>query len=150
MVQGLVKRVLNEIRKTPVGLASYTVGLDSRVEDVMRLLDVRSNGVRVLGIHGMGGVGKTTLAKALFNRLVAYFEYRGFISNVRETSAGHEGLVSLQNRLIGTVYEKRVLIVLDDVDNVEQLSALVGKRDWSAETETYSSRQSSGCVKDKL
>lgn len=151
MVQGLVKKVLNEIRKTPVGLASYTVGLDSRVEDAMRLLDVRSNGVRVLGIHGMGGVGKTTLAKALFNRLVAYFEHRGFISNVRETSAGHEGLVTLQNRLIGslstlkmpvnelnagisaikaTVYEKRVLIVLDDVDNVEQLSALVGNRDW--------------------
>ncbi|KAM1719345.1 hypothetical protein ACFX12_021169 [Malus domestica] len=151
VVQGLVKKVLNEIRKTPVGLASYTVGLDSRVEDVMRLLDVRSNGVRVLGIHGMGGVGKTTLAKALFNRLVAYFEHRGFISNVRETSAGHEGLVSLQNRLIGslstvkmpvnelnagisaikaTVYEKRVLIVLDDVDNVETLSALVGNRDW--------------------
>ncbi|XP_048440606.1 disease resistance protein RPV1-like [Pyrus x bretschneideri] len=145
VVQGLVKKVLNVLRKTPVGLASYTVGLDSRVEDVMRLLDVRSNGVQVLGIHGMGGVGKTTLAKALFNRLVADFAYRGFISNVTETSAGHE------NRLIGslstlkmpvnelnagisamkgTVYEKRVLIVLDDVDNVEQLSALVGNRDW--------------------
>ncbi|KAM0961793.1 hypothetical protein ACFX2I_021007 [Malus domestica] len=131
VVQGLVKKVLNEIRKTPVGLGSYTVGLDSRVEDAMRLLDVRSNGVRVLGIHGMGGVGKTTLAKALFNRLVAYFEHRGFISNVRETSAGHEGLVSLQNRLIGSLSTvKRILIVLDDVDNVEQLSALVGNRDW--------------------
>ncbi|VVA27678.1 PREDICTED: TMV resistance, partial [Prunus dulcis] len=151
LIQLLVKTVLTEMNKTPVGLDAYTVGLDSRVEDVMRLLDVRSNSIRVVGIHGMGGVGKTTLAKALFNSLVSYFECHSFISNVREISAGHEGLVSLQNKLIGSlssntisvnelnngisaikaiVYEKQVLIVLDDVDNVNQLNALVGNRQW--------------------
>ncbi|KAI5352529.1 hypothetical protein L3X38_005420 [Prunus dulcis] len=151
LIQLLVKTVLTEMNKTPVGLDAYTVGLDSRVEDVMRLLDVRSNSIRVVGIHGMGGVGKTTLAKALFNSLVSYFECHSFISNVREISAGHEGLVSLQNKLIGSlssntisvnelnngisaikaiVYQKQVLIVLDDVDNVNQLNALVGNRQW--------------------
>ncbi|XP_008222667.1 PREDICTED: TMV resistance protein N-like [Prunus mume] len=151
LIQLLVKMVLTEIRKTPMGLPAYTVGLDSRVEDMMRLLDVRSKRIRVVGIHGMGGVGKTMLARALFNRLVGYFECRSFISSVREISAGLEGLVSLQNGLIAglssnqvsvnelnigiseikkIVYEKRVLIVLDDVDNVNQLNALVGNRQW--------------------
>ena len=86
LVKNLIKTVLIELRKTPVGLAAYTVGLDSRVEKLLKLLDIKSNGIRILGFYGMGGVGKTTLAKALYNRVVGHFEHRCFISNVREIS----------------------------------------------------------------
>ncbi|RWR92624.1 disease resistance protein TAO1-like protein isoform X2 [Cinnamomum micranthum f. kanehirae] len=53
------------------------------------------------GFHGMGGVGKTTLAKALYNKLVSQFEHRSFISNVREASMQPNGLVFLQRKLLG-------------------------------------------------
>ncbi|PON53731.1 TIR-NBS-LRR-like protein [Trema orientale] len=106
---------------------------------------------RVLGFHGMGGVGKTTLAKALFNKLVGHFELHSFIPNMGEVSAHLDGQILLQNKLIHdlsngsyppvndvregftaikrVVYEKRVLVVLDDVEHVRHLNALMSEKE---------------------
>ncbi|XP_042978788.1 disease resistance protein RPV1-like [Carya illinoinensis] len=150
LIESLVKRVLTELAKTPVGLDTYIVGLDTRLETLTSLLDVRSNGIRVLRLYGMGGVGKTTLAKALCNKIIGHFDCLSFISKVRENSAKDADLVSLQNKIIhdlssgkSPVYsagaikevlqEKRVLIVLYDVDNISKLEALIGRREWFSE-----------------
>ncbi|XP_037492085.1 disease resistance protein RPV1 [Jatropha curcas] len=154
LIQRLVKRILTELGRT-VGLSTYTVGLESRVEKLMDLLNVKSNQIQVLGLHGMGGIGKTTLAKALYNKLIKHFKYRCFISSVREIAEGDGGLTSLQNKFLhdlsankvppvnevvdGVIKikrmlaEQRVLAVLDDVNDVSQLNVLAGKRDWFGE-----------------
>ncbi|GKV22769.1 hypothetical protein SLEP1_g32598 [Rubroshorea leprosula] len=107
LIRVLVKEVLKQLSNTPINVARHAVGLDSRVEELMRLLNVRSNSVEVLGLHGMGGIGKTTLAKALYNKLLGHeFECRSFISNVRECSAKVDGLLSLQSKLIDDLQTK--------------------------------------------
>ena len=85
LIQLLVERVLKELDSTPLNVAPYTVGLDSRIEELMSWLDVRSNGIRVLGLHGVGGVGKTTLAKALCNKLVGSFKCLVFMEKDRKS-----------------------------------------------------------------
>ncbi|XP_061367705.1 disease resistance protein RPV1-like [Gastrolobium bilobum] len=154
LIRRLVQRVLKELSNTPMVVAEFAVGLEERVSKVMKLLELESNGVRVLGLYGYGGVGKTTLAKGLFNNLLNRFEHRCFISSVREFSSKDDGLVSLQSKIIenlfpgggggapiisdvdfgisvikGRLRENRVLLVLDDVDDVKQLDALC-KREW--------------------
>ncbi|GMJ13154.1 hypothetical protein like AT1G27170 [Hibiscus trionum] len=157
VIRVLLREVLKHVSNTPVEVAAYPVGLDARVAELINILDVKSNGIKVVGLHGMGGIGKTTLAKAVFNKILGLdrFEHRSFISNVRELSKQEDGLVSLQHKLVGDLFGstaatgltanevdvnaskirkniqgKKVLIVLDDVDDENQLNALGAGFKW--------------------
>ena len=125
------------------------VGINSRIEAVAKLLDIESNDVRMVGITGLGGIGKTTIAKAIYNSFSNHFKAKSFVENVREWSKTEEGKIRLQEALlkgisedknlrVNTIYEgtkrinkilrlKKVLIILDDVDNADQIETLLGK-----------------------
>jgi len=152
-INHIVEKVTLLLDKTDLFVADNPVGIESRVQDMIQLLNTQqSNDVLFLGIWGMGGVGKTTIAKAIYNKVGRNFEARCFLANIRETWEHTSGQVSLQEQLMFDIFKetttkiqsiesgkitlkdrlfpKRVLLVLDDVNSLDQLNALCGSRKW--------------------
>ncbi|CAN6699490.1 unnamed protein product [Malus baccata var. baccata] len=131
-----------------LNVAKYPVGINSRIQDIISYLSGGgSNDVVMVGIWGMGGLGKTTAAKAIYNQIHHKFQFKSFLANISEYD-----LVDLQGKLVSDISKeteskitsvdrgmsliknhlqrRSVLVIIDNVDKVEQLNAIAGNRDW--------------------
>uniref|UniRef100_A0A2N9HHX6 TIR domain-containing protein n=1 Tax=Fagus sylvatica TaxID=28930 RepID=A0A2N9HHX6_FAGSY len=151
-IEKIVEDVLNKVNYTPLNVAIHPIGIAARVEKMKALLNLGKPDVSIVGIYGMGGIGKTTLAKAIYNQICDGFEGSCFLLNIKEISEQPNGLVDLQEQLLFDILKlknfkignvdrginlikerfrrKRVLVVLDDVDDLKQVHSLVGNSDW--------------------
>ncbi|XP_039155449.1 disease resistance protein RPV1 [Eucalyptus grandis] len=105
---GLIRHIIQEIStqldRTPLYVAKYPVGIDSQVRELQTILNLQfKDDILMVGLWGQGGVGKTTIAKAIYNTILREFQGSSFLDQVRENSKSSIDLVHLQKKLLSQV-----------------------------------------------
>ncbi|KAI9126962.1 hypothetical protein K1719_001521 [Acacia pycnantha] len=148
----LIKMVVKDILSKLHNMSSFhlegSVGIDYHIQKVERLLSE----ARIVGIWGMGGIDKTTLAKAVFDRLTTQFESFYFAKDVRQQIKNNK-LDKLQEKCLKELFKdegintcnlgstfvkerlhrKKILLVLDDVDSAIAIEDLIKACGWFGE-----------------
>ncbi|PWA51806.1 toll/interleukin-1 receptor (TIR) domain-containing protein [Artemisia annua] len=150
VIQNIVDAISDKLLSSNSDIDKELVGMTERVKDLISRLEIGTGGVRMVGIWGLGGGGKTTLATSAYMKINYRFQGHCIVDNIREESS-KSGLKKLQENILKEVLKKEVrvqsveqgkhmiqsrlrhsnvLILLDDVDDPKQLEALAGSHKW--------------------
>ncbi|XP_016196313.2 putative disease resistance protein At1g50180 [Arachis ipaensis] len=153
VIMNIVEEVSAKVPPEPLYI-KHPIDFGSQFEVVESLLDTKSHDTLcMLILYGDVETKKSTFAGELYNKIKHQFQAASFLDKVRIKSRGiPNSLENLQETLLSgmcvhkkprigstlkgssdikqSLHNKRVLLVLDDVDSIEQLDSLAGGSDW--------------------
>ncbi|XP_056848326.1 disease resistance protein TAO1-like isoform X2 [Raphanus sativus] len=158
MIEDIVTDVSNKLNlSAPSNDFGGLVGMESHMADLTPLmLQLDSHEVLKIGIWGPPGIGKTTIARYLFNRYSRYVDLSVFMDNIKTKYAkktacsdDYSVKLDLQKQFMSQLTnekdiknfshlgiakdrlkDKSLLVILDDVDRPVQVEAVAKENSW--------------------
>ena len=99
VLEEIISDISSCINRVPLHVGTHLVGVDIRLNEIMKSMNIKSKevpkDVLMVGICGLGGVGKSTMVKAIYNKLSNQFKGKSFLDKVGDVSKGYHGLLDL-------------------------------------------------------
>jgi hypothetical protein len=155
----MIKKIATDIsniliNSTPSRDFDGLVGMRAHLEKMKPLLCLDTDEVRIIGIWGPPGIGKTTIARVVYNQLSHSFQLSVFMENIKANytrptgSDDYSAKLQLQQMFMSQITkqkdieiphlgvaqdrlkDKKVLVVLDGVNQSVQLDAMAKEAWW--------------------
>ncbi|CAN7081412.1 unnamed protein product [Brassica oleracea var. botrytis] len=154
VIEDISTYVLNKLVNSPQpSHFDNLVGMSTHMIKLKLLLRPGSNEVRMIGIWGPSGIGKSTIARVLFSHYSCEFQFSVFMENIKRLCPRpyydeYSVKLRLQEEFLSRIInqkdikiqqlgvvedrlkDKRVLAILDDVDHSLQIDAIAKEARW--------------------
>ena len=146
-IKEIIDFILKRLKPKFLHVEEHMVGMKFRLENLKSMLQIHLGQVYVIGICGISGIGKTTIAKMLYNDIFCQFDGSCFLEDVKNRFKSHNDRLQLLQELLRGIQKDvnlelnsivdgvnmiknrlnsgKFLVVVDDVDHQDQVQLLI-------------------------